>query len=73
MGHKESLEFKRWATRKPFEFHCNYTDKTLNKVKRIYNASKRIYLYVPFKDKEKAKSLGAMWDDKEKNGLLQKP
>ncbi|WP_456250664.1 DUF5710 domain-containing protein, partial [Campylobacter coli] len=22
---------------------------------------KRIYLYVPFKDKEKVKSLGAMW------------
>lgn len=41
MGHKESLEFKRWATRKPFEFHCNYTDKTLNKVKRIYNATKK--------------------------------
>ncbi|MDC8038034.1 DUF5710 domain-containing protein [Campylobacter jejuni] len=33
---------------------------------------KRIYLYVPFKDKEKVKSLEAMWDDKEKNGLLQK-
>nr|WP_241763709.1 DUF5710 domain-containing protein [Campylobacter coli] len=31
-----------------------------------------MYLYVPFKDKEKVKSLGAMWDDKEKNGLLQK-
>lgn len=27
---------------------------------------KRIYLYVPFKDKEKARLLGAMWDDKEK-------
>ncbi len=25
------------------------------------------------KTKKKQKSLGAMWDDKEKNGLLQKP
>ncbi|EFS3714477.1 hypothetical protein HXW14_001781 [Campylobacter jejuni] len=33
---------------------------------------KRIYLYVPFKDKEKAKSLGAMWDDKEKKWFAPK-
>ncbi|ELQ2157390.1 toprim domain-containing protein [Campylobacter jejuni] len=33
---------------------------------------KRIYLYVPFKDKEKVKSLGAMWDDKEKKWFAPK-
>ncbi|EHB0239758.1 hypothetical protein JYU57_001720 [Campylobacter jejuni] len=33
---------------------------------------KRIYLYVPFKDKEKAKSLGVMWDDKEKKWFAPK-
>ncbi|MCW1531443.1 DUF5710 domain-containing protein [Campylobacter jejuni] len=33
---------------------------------------KRIYLYVSFKDKEKAKSLGAMWDDKEKKMVCSK-
>ncbi|WP_257005486.1 DUF5710 domain-containing protein, partial [Helicobacter pullorum] len=25
---------------------------------------KRVYLYIPFKDKEKARLLGAMWNDK---------
>lgn len=33
---------------------------------------KRIYLYVPFKDKEKAKLLGAMWDNKEKKWFAPK-
>lgn len=33
---------------------------------------KRIYLFVPFKDKEKVKSLGAMWDDKEKKWFAPK-
>ncbi|RAX59326.1 hypothetical protein CCZ01_00910 [Helicobacter monodelphidis] len=33
---------------------------------------KRIYLYVPFKDKEKARLLGAMWDDKEKKWFAPK-
>lgn len=27
---------------------------------------KRVYLYIPFKDKEKARLLGAMWNDKSK-------
>ena len=27
---------------------------------------KRVYLYIPFKDKEKARLLGAMWYDKSK-------
>ncbi|MBX0795107.1 toprim domain-containing protein, partial [Campylobacter jejuni] len=33
---------------------------------------KRIYLYVPFKDKEKVRLLGAMWDDKEKKWFAPK-
>lgn len=33
---------------------------------------KRIYLFVPFKDKEKVKSLGAIWDDKEKKWFAPK-
>lgn len=33
---------------------------------------KRIYLYVPFKDKEKARLLGAMWDEKEKKWFAPK-
>ena len=27
---------------------------------------KRVYRYIPFKDKEKARLLGAMWNDKSK-------
>lgn len=33
---------------------------------------KRIFLYVPFKDKEKVRLLGAMWDDKEKKWFAPK-
>ena len=31
---------------------------------------KRVYLYIPFKDKEKARLLGAMWNDKSKQKNL---